>query len=133
MIERPDHVRITNNTKTVIRGRFDSVEYEFRPGEPTDVHSHVARHIFGFGLPDKMPALSRLGWMQTSDQLDKALEKLRQVGFTSAPPLIEAPMPEPVGASAQTLLPQTGGVGPLAKSGEAGGAGNGTPAHPPRK
>lgn len=134
-IDRPDFVRITNllGKGQTLYGRFDSVDYEFRFNEPTDVHIEVAKHIFGFTLKDKGPALQRLGWMASSADLKTALEKLTKVRFQDAPPLIEAPAEDPIAESAGELLPHgTGGAGPLAKGGDGGGSGM-PPPHPPRK
>lgn len=88
MIERPNHVRVVNGTDQKIVGRYDGVDYEFRPKEKVDVPQVVARHIFGFGDPDKTRALTRLGWMFSSDQHDAAMSKLKKISFSEAPALV---------------------------------------------
>jgi hypothetical protein len=59
-----------------------------------------------------MQALNRLGWLQSSDHLDKAMEKLNKISFTEAPPLIEAEMPEPEDDPAGERLPTSGATAP---------------------
>lgn len=119
MIERNDYVRVTS-TKEAITARYNGQDYEFRPSEHVDLHQVVAAHIFGFGCEDKAPALARLGWAQSSDQLKAALERLRHVRFTTAPPLIDGPMPEVIDASAGDRMPnRTPSGAPIAGGGEA--------------
>jgi hypothetical protein len=85
MIDLSDHVRITNGTNRVIRGRFDGVDYVFPPKKPVDVHVNVARHVFGFDVEDKSHAMARLGWMTSSDQTDAAYAELAKVKFDAVP------------------------------------------------
>ena len=126
MIERPNYVRVTNGNKEKIRGRFNGEDFEFLPGKPNDIPMVVAAHIFDFGREDKLRALNRLGWLQSSDHLEKAMEKLNLISFTEAPPLIEAEMPEPEGDPAGELLPTSGSTAPPV-SPEASGKGSGAP------
>jgi hypothetical protein len=85
MIDLSDHVRITNGTNRVIKGRFDGVDYIFPPKKPVDVHVFVARHVFGFDMEDKSHAMARLGWMSSSDQLDEAYAELAKIKFDAVP------------------------------------------------
>lgn len=133
MIERNDHVRVTSGKET-IKARYNGQEYEFRPGEPVDVHQTVAAHIFGFGHEDKSTALARLGWAQSSDQLPAAMTRLQGIRFTTAPPLIERPEPDVITASAGERMPnRTSSGAPIAGGGEAGAPPQaGAPAEPRR-
>lgn len=107
-------------TKEAVFGRFDGQDYEFRVNEPVDIPRVVAAHIFGFGKEDKAQALARLGWSTSSEHLPKALERLRHVRFTDAPPLIEAPVTELTDASASERLPDRAlSSRPLAQGGNA--------------
>lgn len=128
MIERPDYVRVTNNNKLKIRGRYDGLDYEFRPGESEDIPLAAAAHIFGFGQENKHPALRRLGWFARSEDEEMAMTKLRLVVFKDAPPLVAADIPEPVEAIISGQGKQTGPVSPET-SGE-GAAGGKLPAAP---
>lgn len=124
MIERPNYVRVVNTDKMRVVGRFGGEDFEFLPNKPNDVPVIVARHIFGFGDENKVNALNRLGWLQTSDQLDKAMEKLSRIIFTEAPPLVEATMPEPQGLSTSELMPHgtspSSALSPEVSSGRSG-------------
>lgn len=111
MIERPDFVRVTNGNKDKIVGRFDGEDFEFIPGKATDIPVVVAAHLFGFGREDKIPALNRLGWLQSSEHFEKALAKLRKISFAEAPPLVEAQQPDPVDDSVSDLLAVSGSTG----------------------
>lgn len=79
------YVRVTNNSKNKIIGRFDGVDYPFPIGESKDVPVHVANHVFGFGSPDgsqeKMRALANLGYLRTSDELEQAQRRLGEIHF----------------------------------------------------
>lgn len=134
MIERNDHVRVVS-TKETICGRFDGMDYEFRPNEPVDIHHVAAAHIFGFGREDKSQALARLGWATSSEHMPKAIERLRHVRFSEAPALVEAPVAELVDASAGERLPErTLGSRPLAQGGNAGTpTSGGVPAEPRKR
>ncbi len=134
MIERPNHVRVVNGTAKKIVGRYDGVDYEFLPGEKVDIPQVVAKHIFGFGDPDKTKALTRLGWMHSSEQMEAAMESLKKIKFAEAPALIAAEEMEE-DESAEELLPGSTNSRPV--SPDAGGArgGLGKPGSPqnPRK
>lgn len=130
MIERSDHVKVTSGKETIV-GRWNGEDYEFRPGQPEVIHKIVAAHIFGFGLEDKAPALARLGWAQSSDQLKAAMQRLQAVHFGPAPALVDAPEPELVGAAAGERMPnRTPSGAPIAGGGEAGAAPSTAPAEP---
>lgn len=120
-IERSDFIRVTNTLAETIRSKFDGQDYVFKPNEPEDIHFVLAKHIFGFGEDDKSRALARLGWMQSSEQLPRALEKLASVKFSAAPALVEEAPADLVALSAAERVPdRTSSVGPLAGGGEAG-------------
>ena len=132
VIERKDHVRITNNTKHKVVGRYDGEDYEFLPGRALDAPFVVARHVFGFSLDDKMPALNRLGWLTSSDGMEAALAKLRNITFSESPPLTDEAeefeeleeeddtrnrLPPPSGSTAPPVSPEASGAGALPKGG----------------
>jgi hypothetical protein len=83
-LDLSEYVRVVNNTGSVIKGRFDGRDYEFRKAEPTDVHQLVAAHIFGFGVEDKTNAFHRLGWLNNSSY-EEALERLSGIEFNEVP------------------------------------------------
>lgn len=134
MIQRPNFVRVTNGNKEKVTGRFDGEDFEFLPRIPVDIPIVVAAHIFDFGREDKTRALNRLGWLQSSDGLEKAMAKLKAISFTEAPPLIEADMPEPEDDPAETRLPAHAGptAPPVSPESGSGGRGGGPRLPPPK-
>lgn len=129
MIERPNFVRVVNTGKAKVVGRFSGQDYEFLPNKPNDIDVMAARHIFGFGEENKVSALNRLGWLTSSDGLEKALARLQAIVFTEAPPLVEADMMEDEDPSVANRLPGTTTAPPV--SPETSGAGGGGRALPP--
>lgn len=137
MIQRPNYVRVTNTNKEKVVGRFDGEDHEFLPGKPVDIPVVVAAHLFDFGREDKTRALNRLGWLQSSEHLDRALAKLNKIVFTEAPPLIEAEIDEEGDGPVAELLPATSGATapPVSPEVSSGGGGIGhrlIPPKPPR-
>jgi len=99
LLNLEDFVRITNNSKDTIWGRYDGKDYEWRPGEFLDVHKIVATHIFGWLDPEaqysekdareiRERAMLRLGWVSGPRNFDQkyALGKLREVSIEAVPP-----------------------------------------------
>jgi hypothetical protein len=96
-----DWIRVTNlddasvigrgeKAKKVIVGRYNGRDYAFPFGEPVNVHLDVAKHLFGLGVDDKSAALSRLGWVRSSDEFADAIERLSNIHFDDLPELMEA-------------------------------------------
>ena len=48
------------------RDRYDGKDYVFEPNEAVIMNEDAARHIFGYGDPNKVPYLSRIGKMTTT-------------------------------------------------------------------
>jgi hypothetical protein len=80
-----EYVRVTNRTGELIEGMYDGVAYLFDINEPTDVHNHVAAHIFGFGVTDKTNAFHRLGWLTDRIRMKDALNRLNAIEFSEVP------------------------------------------------
>ena len=76
-----DTVVVTNETDKVIKGRYAGKDYVFPVGQAITLPINAAQHIFGFKLADKTGALTRLGWMVNSEQIETAMEKLGLVKF----------------------------------------------------
>ena len=74
-------VVVTNGTDKVIKGRYAGKDYVFAINTALTVSEEVAHHIFGFKNSDKIPALTRLGWMVNSEQHEAAMERLALVKF----------------------------------------------------
>ena len=75
---------IHNTLDESIRGRFAGVDYEFPAKKDVPCEEEAARHIFGFGEPDKAAALLRLGWIMPGQTRDVAEQKLMKVIFKKA-------------------------------------------------
>jgi hypothetical protein len=74
-------VKIRNGTDKAIKGRHGGEEYVFPVGETKVVRYETACHIFGLDQEDKTPALARLGWARSSDEIEAGLERLHKISF----------------------------------------------------
>jgi len=123
-------VRVINGNEKAVTGRFNGRDFHFEPDKPADVPEIVARHVFGFGIEDKLPALSRLGWARSSDELDSGMQKLGKVVFEEPPELVEAPTPK--GARRRKGSDETGAAGPPVNAGGTEGGSFKAPPNGPR-
>jgi hypothetical protein len=76
-----EYLRVKNGLSTKIRGRFNGVWYDWKPGESLDMPIKAAEHLFGFGLDDKISAFHRLGWVNSRDTIEDAQKKLEMMSF----------------------------------------------------
>lgn len=81
-----NYVRVTNRGKFQLADRYDGQAYVFKVNEPLVLSHEAARHIFGYGLEDKAPALARQGWLRNANVDDDwglraALDKLARFQF----------------------------------------------------
>jgi hypothetical protein len=67
-------IYITNNSEKAFKDGFEGKFYEFAVGVPVEVPKEAAVHIFGYGVEDKTPHLARLGWCQSSNDLEESLK-----------------------------------------------------------
>ena len=79
-------IYVTNNSDKKLKDGYGGVFYEFKQGETVEIPEDVARHIFGYGDPNKEPYLARLGWIISQNDLDKGLELLSQWDLSTEPP-----------------------------------------------
>lgn len=84
-------LRVTNGLKEKVAGRYDGVDYVWKPGQVLDIPVMAAEHIFGYGLDDKSRAMNRLGWMPSSALADEAYEKLGLMGFDVVEQVFQLP------------------------------------------
>jgi hypothetical protein len=77
-------LKITNGNAFDLTDRFDGTDYSFPAGGTAFITDDAARHIFGFGAPDKAPYLTRLGWMRTSGDYEEGMKRLNGFSFASA-------------------------------------------------
>jgi queuine/archaeosine tRNA-ribosyltransferase len=74
-------LRVTNRNSFTLKDKFDGVEYVFEPNKATVMEEDAARHIFGYGSPNKIPYLVRQGWCPSSDKTEEAMKKLNKFIF----------------------------------------------------
>ena len=63
---------VTNNSDTKLNDGYAGVFYEFLPGKTVEISEEVAHHIFGYGEDNKIPYLTRLGWLVSANDVEKA-------------------------------------------------------------
>lgn len=74
-------ILVQNNTEEDLLDKFDGIQYVFKAGESLLVPEEVAAHIFGYGEDDKLRAMHRLGWVQSSTDLEKGTSRLAKFVF----------------------------------------------------
>lgn len=79
-------VWVHNKGQEFLVGHWDGKAYNFSPNKTIEVPDHVARHIFGYGIEDKIPVFARLGWTQTYNDVPKAMERLSKFVITAEKP-----------------------------------------------
>lgn len=70
------NVFVTNRSGKEFEDGFAGARYCFAPGRTVEIPEEVARHIFGYRDPDKVPYLVRLGWIETRNDLPAGIERL---------------------------------------------------------
>lgn len=107
---------VTNNSDKDLEDGYDGVRYKFVHGQSIEVPPVVARHVFGFGDDNKSPYLIRLGWIEKSDDYEKALNRLYQFSFSSEKPEPPVHSLSPVVDAVTLALPKkrSGVVVPIA-------------------
>ena len=66
-------LKVTNRSAIHLDDRFDGVDYSFPKGSTVAINEDAARHIFGFGEPEKTTNLVRLGWMKSNKEYEDAM------------------------------------------------------------
>lgn len=79
-------VYVTNNSDKPLKDGFSGVQYEFPVGETVEIPEEVATHIFGYGVEDKIPYLTRLGWLVSQNDLEAVLEKFSKWNLSTEKP-----------------------------------------------
>lgn len=72
---------IKNESGEKLVAKYDGQEYVFANGQTTVVPDEAAKHIFGYGNPDKTTALLRLGWVGPGQPVANGLERLDSFKF----------------------------------------------------
>lgn len=71
-----------NNSGDAFKAKYDGISYEFPTGGSATIPLDAARHIFGFGLPDKSEVLSKHGWLRHNGEMDAAMTRLNDFSFS---------------------------------------------------
>jgi len=96
---------VTNNSENDLEDGYDGKRYLFSKGQSVDVPLVVCHHVFGYGDDKKEPYLKRLGWMNHSQDLKKALTRLHSYSFSSERPKQNVHVLSPVVDSMPVLAP----------------------------
>jgi hypothetical protein len=86
-----NEVWVTNATKETFEDMWHGDKYTFPAGKSVNVPLEVARHVFGYGLADRVPVLARLGWAVTSNDVPAALKRLDRFVIADQKPEAERP------------------------------------------
>jgi hypothetical protein len=104
-----DVVYVTTYDEPDFTSEFCNVEYSFKQGETTALPMNAARHIFGYGDDNKMPYLTRLGWVRLNTEYNKGLERLAKIQFSAEPPSKGRSLPSAVGVVPLLVEKRAGG------------------------
>lgn len=74
-------LRVTNKNDFDLADRYDGQAYFFPAGKTVMCEDAAARHIFGVGDQNKIPYMTRQGWIRTSSDVQKATEILNRFVF----------------------------------------------------
>lgn len=79
-------VYVTNQSEKPLIYNYDFVDYKFPVNEPVEISVDMARHVFGYGQEDKLPAMVRLGLCKSTNEIDEGLERLAKFEITQDRP-----------------------------------------------
>lgn len=83
---------VTNNSDVKLRDGYAGEFYDFLPGKTVEIPIEVAHHVFGYGEEDKMPYLTRLGWLVNQNEVDKAFALLAKWDLSTEAPKKNQPL-----------------------------------------
>ena len=93
-------IYVTNRGDTKLRDGCAGVFYDFPKDETVEIPLEAAKHIFGYMVSDKIPHLTRLGWLRSFAEIDKGFEKLAEFELSEQPPEKNRSLPSAVGVVA---------------------------------
>ena len=79
-------IYVTNHSDKKLKDGYAGVFYEFKKGETVVIPENVAKHIFGYGDPEKEMYLARLGWITSRNDLEDGIAILDQWEISTEPP-----------------------------------------------
>ena len=83
-----DTVYVTNTNDKPLTVEYGAKEMLFAPNQKVKISLAAARHIFGYGMDDKLQVLASLGLTVTTNDIPQGLERLSKFVIT---PVEEAP------------------------------------------
>jgi SpoVK/Ycf46/Vps4 family AAA+-type ATPase len=112
--EKTFPVAVTNASDAELVGYFDSQKYVFPKGKTVTVENNVARHILGYDMDEKAKeqVVVMHGWCRKSDDLPRALSRLKRFRFepdeethrSTSPAAARVPLNSPKGEEGGKLL-----------------------------
>lgn len=81
-------IKVTNKNAFEFTDRYNGQDFKIPAGKTVALAEDAAAHFFGLGQSDKIPYLSRQGWMNNSGQLSEAMQKLNNFTFDFADDLV---------------------------------------------
>ena len=79
-------VYVTNRSDKALIDEYAYKTYKFPVNETVEVDVAVARHLFGYGEQDKLPAMVRIGLCISTNDIEDALKKLEKFEITQEKP-----------------------------------------------
>jgi len=81
-----EQIYVTNTNGFTHSDRYAGTDYVFPPSEKVLIDVDAARHMFGFGVPDKTETLTRIGWANAApgEPADAGVRKLAAFIFSKA-------------------------------------------------
>jgi hypothetical protein len=77
---------VTNKSDKELIDGYAGVKYTFTPHTTIEIPEDVAHHIFGYGEKNKLPYLTRLGWIKSNNDLESAMELLSKWELSNQKP-----------------------------------------------
>jgi len=111
MSEEAQYVFVTNTDDEELRVTYAYEPFVFPVGKPVAITEDAARHIFGWGQTDRLPAMVRLGFVHFSSEMDKGLARLDKYLIGSEPQQ-DRPVPSAVGVVSLPAARRAGGSSP---------------------
>ena len=79
-------VYVTNRGEKPMIDEYAYKTYKFPVNESVEVDVAVARHLFGYGEENKVPAMVRIGLCRSTNEIEEGLERLAKFEITQEKP-----------------------------------------------
>lgn len=78
------YVKNTNSFR--FKARYDGIDFDFPTNERVPISEDAARHIFGFGIEDKLEVMVKHGWCPSTDKIEDGKRTLNRFIFSTDEP-----------------------------------------------